>query len=89
MDVRRNFTKMSRPDRQRVIEAIKWMKDHDRNGVDRATVSKSTDAGFLLGGLYQRYVLFHSQGQVTAASQRFSDFLDLKSGQYAVFHRYR
>ena len=66
MDVRQNFTKMSRDDRQRVIEAIKWMKDHDRTGVDRATVLKSTDAGFLLGGLYQRYVLFHAQGGVTA-----------------------
>ena len=33
MDVRQNFTRMSRADRQRVIKAIKWMKDHDRTGV--------------------------------------------------------
>ena len=66
MDVRRNFTKMGQSARQRVIEAIKWMKDNDRTGVNGATVLKSSDPGFQLGGLYQRYVLFHAQGEVTA-----------------------
>ena len=49
------------------------MKDHDRTGVDGATVLESTDPGFLLGGVYQRYVLFHAQGGVrpTLATSRF------------------
>jgi hypothetical protein len=67
MDVRQNFTKMSQDDRQRVIKAIKWMKGHDRTGAGRAVLlEEGTDPGFRLGGLYQRYVLFHSQGGVTA-----------------------
>jgi tyrosinase len=66
MDVRRNFSKMSGADRKRVIEAIKWMKVNDRTGVNGATVLKKTDVGFLPGGVYQRHVIFHAQGQVTA-----------------------
>jgi tyrosinase len=66
MDVRRNFSKMGRTDRQRFIEAIKWMKDNDRSGVNGATVTPSSD-----GGVYQRYVLFHARGQITA---NLSDF---------------
>lgn len=66
MDVRRNFMKMSRTARQRVIEAIKWMKDNDRSGVNGATVTPSSN-----GGVYQQYVLFHAQGEVTA---ELSDF---------------
>lgn len=68
MDVRRNFTKMDRPDRQRVINAIKWMKDNERDGVNGAHVTPHSTKG----GVYQRYVAFHSQGRVTAD---LSDFL--------------
>jgi tyrosinase len=72
MDVRQNFAKMSSADRKRVIEAIKWMKVHDRGGVDGATVLTDGDPGFLKGGVYQRYVRFHSQGQVTGDLSSFT-----------------
>lgn len=59
MDVRRNFTKMNAAARKRVIEAIKWMKTNERSGADFSTVTSSSD-----GGVYQRYVIFHSLGGV-------------------------
>lgn len=61
MDVRRNFSKMTPDARERVIEAIKWMKTNQRSGVDGATVASDTT-----GGVYQRYVIFHSLGGIDA-----------------------
>jgi tyrosinase len=61
MDIRRNFSSLSADGRKRVIAAIKWMKTNERSGVDGATAAPSSD-----GGVYQRYVMFHSVGGVEA-----------------------
>lgn len=67
MDVRQDFAKMKPAARKRVIEAIKWMKKKRREGADFATVKDDAK-----GGVYQRYVDFHSQGGVEADIRDFA-----------------